>query len=289
MSIAMPNLALNQVQAGSLTVAKAWGSWTGTNTSGVLLNQFGAEPNTARAVNIYRSDWQGNQLLYPTARTNYVLSSNIASNWYTAAGTYGTASTTTPSGTGNAYPFIPDTTNGQHQAITHTSVGTANSTITFFADVAPDGYGYAFLQVQFSTGGGANGRTYNLTTGAVTFGNSTFGTTNTISAESIVALPNGYFRITMTCALTAPISLNNNGHVLVSATGTDSGNFTGNGTSAILIAEGQIAADQAIGSFIATPTTGVVTLTDYTLAGTTVNLAQAPASTAVTTATFYGT
>ncbi len=31
-----------------------------------------------------------------------------------------------------------------------------------------------------------------------------------------------------------------------------------------------------------------VTITDYTLSGTTVNLAQAPAATATTTATFYG-
>ena len=42
-------------------------------------------------------------------------------------------------------------------------------------------------------------------------------------------------------------------------------------------------------AYIANSTIGSLTLTDYTLSGTTVNLAQAPASTAVTNATFYAT
>ena len=254
-----------------------FGTGNGTQAAFTIGVPSGVAFPSLANLQVARTDWQGRQLLYPTARTNLALSSNLAVNWYTAAASYGTASTTTPSGTGDAYPLIPNITLAQHSGILHVPTGGASNTVSVFFDVAPDGYNYAFAQILFSTGGGANGSTYNLTTGAVTAGNSTYSTTNTISSEQIIQLPNGYWRIILNCSLTAPITFNNSGHIYVSANGTDNGSFAGNGTSAILVANGQIVGDTPIGSLIVTPTTGSAALTDYTLSGTTVSLAQAPA------------
>ena len=75
------NPALSYAQAGYLVNNQQFGAWNGTATSAGLVTQYGKTPNTARAVNIYRNDWQGNQLLYPTARTNLSHYATDATNW----------------------------------------------------------------------------------------------------------------------------------------------------------------------------------------------------------------
>lgn len=267
----MPNLALNQVQAGSLTVAKAWGSWTGTNTSGVLLNQFGAEPNTARAVNIYRSDWQGNQLLYPTARTNELEYSNDLTNavWVPQAFNGPVVPTVTaeptiaaPDGSlGCTLLGFPGVTSGSTQV---SRIYQEMPIISSGIAVIP------YLWMRTDTG-----------TATVFYGcdSATVGQTDTFAPANLT---------TSWQRFAAPFTMDvssGNLRFLISQYGLFAGTYT---AFNVYAAFASLELGNVAGSYIPT-TSAPVTLTDYTMSGTTVNLAQAPASTAVTTATFYGT
>lgn len=271
----MPNLALNQVQAGSLTVAKAWGSWTGTNTSGVLLNQFGAEPNTARAVNIFRTDWQGRQLLYPTARTNISVYSGAAANWQLANVSLGTAINAPDGSVGDFALVVPTTADIIHFTRTPASIP-SNTRITHSFYAKQGGYSIAICEA--TPLGGDTEPQFDLNAGTV----SGIGVNTQAAIEPVVGQP-GIFKCSVTFTTnSAPGSMDPSTFINVY------GNFAGDGSSGIYLWGRQTELASTSGVYIPTGASPV-TLTDYTLAGTTVNLAQAPASTAVTTATFYGT
>ena len=107
------NLALSYAQAGYLVNNQQFGTWNGTATSAGLVTQYGKTPNTARAVNIWRTDWQGRQLLYPTPRTNQLLTSILGTDWNLQNGSL-TSGQSSPDGGTNAVLYLDNSTNGIH-------------------------------------------------------------------------------------------------------------------------------------------------------------------------------
>ncbi|MHB8388257.1 MAG: phage head spike fiber domain-containing protein [Acidobacteriaceae bacterium] len=288
MSIAMPNLALNQVQAGSLTVAKAWGSWTGTNRSGVLLNQFGAEPNTARAVNIYLTDWQGHQLLYPTARTNLYGYSTLLTNgvWY-GPNLAITGPSASPDGSSATWTLTENTANSSHALLpqgANVFTLSPNQAVYLRMLVGP-GNGTRNLGVLFNAYNGTSnfgGGLYVNPTNGATGLYGAYGAAGVFDEISAVPTSGGYL---LTARFTPAAGFYVNASYFHMLDGT-SDTYTGDGVSNVTLFGPMCSVTP--GAYI--PNSGVATpLTDYTLAGTTVNLAQDPESTAVTTATFYGT
>ena len=247
------NTALSRVQAGYLVSNQAFGTWNGTATSANLVNALGVVPNTARAVNIYRTDWQGQQLLYPTARTNICSYSQAftSGNWSAQNGATITTGSLDPNGGTSA-----------------ASVAGPASPGILYAAASDFGYSYpAGTQIAFQSW-------LKIPSGNV--------------VQVIIAgdgLPAGSNLITGTGAWQS---------VLLSVTADANGNYV----NIAAFAQSSFTFDIAFvmlvrgalftGSYIAT-NNNHVTVTDYTLNGTTVNLAQAPVSTATTNATFYAT
>ena len=290
MILSPSNTVLTRVQAGYLTAGQPFGTWNGTATSATLVNRYGATPNQARAVNIWRNDWQGNQLLWPTPRTNEVLNSAASTtDWYPAgSASWGAAAPSTPSGSGTAYILVAGTTSNVQEFIPHTGTINASSSLAGFVDVAPYGYEYGALSGQLSAGG-VNTGVFDFSTGLFLGLPYTYGGAPADNLQQwAIALPNGYYRLHLSFSLTSPQTNITNPlayGIWDSPTGQT---FAGDGTHGVYAANAQIVPDAPLGSLITT-TGSPVTLTDYTLSGTTVNLAQAPASGATTTSTYYAT
>ena len=249
------NLALSYAQAGYLVDNQQFGTWNGTATSAGLVTQYGKTPNTARAVNIYRTDWQGRQLLYPTARTNFI---------------------------GEAIPGGGGFWGSD-----------ANTTVTLNAGTAPDGSSTATELTISSAGPG----------GIYIFPHAVF--------PAIPNPPNGLVTLSLwMMAVGSPCTVglgcDQSGGYVENHTLTLSWqrfsttfDWTGSGdidvvidvpaSSTIMVQFAQYEVGATATAFY-NPGSGLDTpITDYTLTGTTVNLAQAPASTATTNATFYAT
>ena len=224
--------------AGAFNEAVQFGTWNGTATSGQLLNQYGEVPNAARGVSIYRNDWQGNQLLYPTPRTNFFGGVIGVTGWNTEVNC-----TNTPSSV-----VGPDGVTTDGATIVVTSAGSGGT------------YGYCRL----TSSGGDN--VHSLWMKGASGGESV--QVKDPSATNIVAtfiLTTGWKRYSY----------------------IDSGQTAQAGlwivpppSSTIYAARGQVELGNVLTSWINNPTynTSGVTLTDYSLTGTTVNLAQAPAA-----------
>lgn len=76
-----PGTATNfEVQPLQTATNEAFGTGDGTTTA-FLLKVGGGDVENVATATIYRTDWQGTQQLYQTARTNLVLHSDFASGW----------------------------------------------------------------------------------------------------------------------------------------------------------------------------------------------------------------
>ena len=228
--------------------------WNGTAASAQLVDSSGAALTSASVSAIHRTDWQGRQLLYPTARTNLCSYSQAftSGNWAAqGSGTTITQGVTDPAGTATG-ATVANTTTGPS---------------ILYAAAADLGYAYpAGTQFAFSIWvKGAAGVT-----------------------GYIVIAGNGLPSHTTNFAGTG-----NYQEISVNGVASSAGTYVN--AAALLHAAGSM--DVAFAMFVNGAVTGSyiatnndhVTLTDYTLAGTSVNLAQAPASTATTNATFYAT
>ncbi len=220
---------------------------------------------------IYRYDWQGNQLLYPTARTNLSHYATDATNWSLYDCTLGVA-ITAPNGTANNfYPIIPNTYNVLHYTRVPAAIP-ANTRIThsFYAKEA----GYTLVICETSPLGGDANPTFDLSAGSVS------GTgTNTTAAINPVAGQPGVFRCSVTFTTNGSYGFDPSTFIEMY------GNFAGDGTSGVYIWGRQTEVGDVATPLIPT-TTAPVTVTDYTLNGTTVNLAQAPVSGAILNAQY---
>ncbi len=282
MILAPSNTILTRAQAGYLVSNQAFGTWNGTATSANLVNALGVVPNTARAVNIYRTDWQGQQLLYPTARTNDAYQSTLAARWVTVGATIGATGVLAPDGSSNAYTVTEDTSTGSHQwALVGMTVASASPYPVSAFVKRSSGVRNVHVGIYEPSGNTVAVINWDLDTLTGADGGSSGGAST--SGWYVTALGGGYYKV-------GAIAQNTQNSTNLQAywkllQGTSTSDYAGDGTSGLDFFGFMCGAQ---GVYI--PTTGApVTLTDYTLTGTTVTLAQAPASTAVTNATFYAT
>ena len=232
--------------------------WNGTATSAGLVDQYGNPVNSAQPITIHRTDWQGNQLLYPTPRTNQLGTTLIASGTAYLGSWVGYFNATVQSGAS-----APD---GSTNAVTVTCLP-ANASNPFGVNsgttgVLPVGNYASSIWIRTHTG------TALFTVAPDDVGNyltTTVGTTWTRVANTFI----GY----------TPRELRN--FQVVCQT-------IGAGPFDIFAPQTEISGQPAT-PYIYNSGTSPLTITDYTLTGTTVDLAQAPASTATTTWSGYAT
>ena len=250
-----------------------FGTWNGSTVTGTLVDPHGNPISSASVSAIHRTDWQGRQLLYPTARTNYLpQSETFGSAWSTTGGSWSIVNSTTiaPSGVGYYQQLTPPATSGPQ--IYHYQ----NTTATQGALSGWIGYGTAgcrYLRV----------------------------TLPAIAALGVIDLQLGTFTpliswVINTSLTTAETNLwhfqclfsvgaESMGTIGLELFPSDSaGNpITPSGTDYFLLwgtqAETGVLSPT---SYISNPTTAAITITDYTLSGTGVTLAQPPASTDTT-------
>ena len=221
-----------------------FGTWNGSTVTGTLVDPYGNPISSASVSAIHRTDWQGRQLLYPTARTNWFGGVIGASGW-----TSETNCTNTPNAA-----LGPDGVTSNAAQIVVTSAG-SGGTYGFCAEYsAPAG---TLNTHSLWLKGAAGGESVQLKDPSITNTIVTFTLTN--------AWVRYFFNDT---AQTAGAGL-----WIVPAASTT-----------IYAADGQVEVGGAPTSWINNPNynSSPVTLTDYTLSGTGVTLAQAPGSTATT-------
>lgn len=240
-AITDPNAAANRYPVS----AAAFGAWNGVLNSAPLKNNAGVLVPQAFVSAVHRTDWQGRQLLYPTARTNLCLQSQncLSAPWGTAlSGSLSADSGTDPAGGTNAQLF----TVGASQSYFEQGVSLTGG-VTYTAS----GWMKCTAGVQF-----AIWLFDNISRGVVT--------TMTLGAS--------WTRYQNTFTANAG---NTSGILQL-------GGITATPVGAVIEVFGfQVEVGNSPSGYIPT-TTAPVTLTDYTLSGTTVNLAQAPGATATT-------
>ncbi|MDE2469292.1 MAG: hypothetical protein KGL35_11250, partial [Bradyrhizobium sp.] len=225
---------------------------------------------------IHRTDWQGRQLLYPTPRTNHYPFSETLSGALLGpiAGATLTSGAASPSPTVAAFTLTA--ASSAYGCIFRFSGGTSASNVSLGWVVKAGTAAYAGLRVCSAADNPAGDR-YNfvdLSTGVVNNTN--------VPAFPLTAtpLPNGYILLRQSGYAPAGDS------GVVDVAITDSNGYTSAttlGGQTLIICAPEYEYDLVGGSYISTGSASTpVTLTDYTLAGTTVNLAQAPGVTATT-------
>lgn len=237
--------------SGNLLVADnvLWLTGNGSVSSGQLVDQFGNPISAAIAPNIWRTDWQGRQLLYPTPRTNLASQVNNAPN-----ATVAVSNAVTPPASGIT-------------VISSTATGTAvYANLGSWPFPVSPGPISAYIWIWLPTG---------YASGALTVDMEGTATGTYTSAGANTSLLNQWQKVgPIYGTITGSGTLN---LVLRAAT------LTASASPILYFIEPQIEQAVAAGAFFQTAfgvnTPGANgTVTDYTLSGTTVNLAQAPAS-----------
>jgi hypothetical protein len=203
---------------------------------------------------VYLDDWQGNQLLYTTPRTNLLMYSDAFSTapWMTTDSTL-TGGFAAPDGSTTAWELMDttsDTTHGVSQEVTIIS----GATTTFSCFVAPAGLTEVYLSL--ATAGDGGYAIFNLSTGTVV-SSANMGTgAGTIA--TIVMSEDGFYRCSVTTAVTGATSLT--GYIETCYNGENT--YAGTGTSGLYIFGAQIEEAATATSYIPT-TAAAVTTTDY--------------------------
>jgi phage-related protein len=263
-------LAFNWTPPGLLSSTTAtnesFGTGDGTTVAFTLKKNGVAVRNVTASPQIYRNDWQGNQLLYATARTNLILQSeDIGTTWVSSNITKTLNATTAPDGTTTADKMVDNATNSTH-FITQSLSGTADNTIytiSFFAKAAE----FSSLDIYINKrDGSADSKAVSISAGSSDWTSTPAG--------------GGWYRISRS------LNLGTGASTPVFRV------FTWNGTTNSYAGTGQgfyvwgfdIKVGSTLTSYIPT-TTSAVTLTDYTVNLTTgvVTLAAAPLSAAALT------
>ena len=251
--------------SNSRTVFSAvpFGTGNGAQTAWTL-----ATPNSTTLLSaaIYRQDWQGAQLLYATSRTNAMLQSQtFATTWVTTRATVTGAAAVAPDGTSTATKLTEDSTvTSSHFTSQLVTVASSAYTLSVYAKFANRQY------IWMSMDGSTTGCVFDLVNGTMTF-------TNGTNLGSITALPNGWYR----CSVTNVLSAGSVGfYVGLSSASNWSYLYSGDGTSGAYIWGAQLEAVALPTSYITTTTTAA-SVTDYALAGNALTLAAAPVAGAV--------
>jgi hypothetical protein len=147
---------------------------------------------------IYRNDWQGNQLLYATPRTNSVLQSQTFDNasWTKTRATITTNATTAPDGTLTADKLVEDTTATNTHSILESVTVPANAVVTYSVFVKAAERTWTCVQLgNFANQVNPQALYVNLSTGAFNVADA--------SRVSVTAYPNGWWRISTTVTAVA--------------------------------------------------------------------------------------
>jgi hypothetical protein len=215
---------------------------------------------------ITRTDWQGTQTLYSTARTNYALRSEAIDLWNQVGITVTTNSWTAPNGSVTGDTLVESTATSTHQA-NRTFNGVAGQPFTYSIYFKPGTRRYIKLALNDGTTYAAS--VFDAQTGAV------FSTQ--AGSASVTNLGGGVYRATITGTGTTTGSGNGAIYMQMSPDGSTV-NYAGDGTSSVLLWGAQLERSAVATSYIPT-TTAAVTVTDYTISSTgLVTLGQAPVS-----------
>lgn len=247
----------------------------GSTSTATLLDRHGHPIISSKLKSvdaIHRTDWQGRQLLYPTARTNFLKSSNTPGSvgWNTTNVIFGTTTVTDPSGGVLAQEIIESTTSGLHMVSQSPATAVVGGSVYELSIcVAPAARKFIHMRLG-GVSGGDGGAMYDLT--ALTATPNRAG----VSA-SIQAVPNGFFicRVQTTANSSGITTF----YVMGSLDGTYSGAnptaYAGDGsTVGFRLFGAQLS--QGSGGYIPTTSAGQATVTDYTLSGSTVNFGEVP-------------
>lgn len=227
---------------------------------------------------IFRNDWQGNQLLYATPRTNALgQSENLSASWTITRASLTQPGLKTLRGA-LAYKLVEDSSATTTHFIQRTSTGTFNS-----GDIAcVSVFVHAGERTQVRLGTSASGGFASTsiiadlnTQTPTTFSGSPF-------ASGVVALSAGWFRVW--CAVQATSSGAATVQCILANGGTSS--YTGDGASGLYVdaVQCELVSASAPGptSYVSCPTTAAVTVTDYTMTSSgALTLAVAPLAGAV--------
>jgi hypothetical protein len=233
------------------------GTSVAVGTNGVTL-EYDMDANPEGLPTVYRTNWQGKQRLYSTARTNLLTYSQAFDNaaWSKTRATVATSSAVAPDGTATAYKLTEDTTaSNTHNIIRNVTVA-ANTTVTYSVFVKAAERTWACVQIgNFSNQTNAQAVYINLATGELT--------ASDMSRAKVTAYPNGWYRVSTTVT-TIGSSVTLAPSVYTALLGT-SATYTGDGTSGIHVWGAQLEVGGTVTSYVPTTTT-TVTVTDYTVA-----------------------
>lgn len=232
----------------------------------------------ATPLQIWRNDWQGNQLMYPTARTNYQLYSQAIGSWVVSGGSAVSNVVTSPDGTVDAGNLTEDVSAGLHY------IGRAGATLADNTN-----YCASFWVKRFS--GARNLLFYLYDKGAVqrgaTFdlGTLTVASLIGVTSAGVIIYPSGWCRVWF--VFNSGTGANVPALTAMMLNGSTS-SYTGDGTSALSFFGAQVEPGNAPTSYIPT-TTAAVTVTDYTVNSSgLVTFAVPPVAAAVMTFTAAG-
>jgi hypothetical protein len=233
----------------------------------------GTDAITVLSAQIYRNDWQGNQLLYSTARTNALgQSEGFSSGWTITRASLTQPGLQTLRGT-LAYKLVEDTSATTTHFLQRTSIGTFNTGDIACVSVLARAGERTQIRLGTSASGGFASTSIVADLSAMTtatFSGSPF-------ASGITPLSAGWYRVW--CAVQATSSGAATAQCILANGGTSS--YTGDGASGLYIDAAQIESATTFApgptSYIACPTTAVVTVTDYALSSNgALALASAP-------------
>lgn len=210
---------------------------------------------------LYRADWQGNQLLYPTARTNLLLWSEDATNAaWSKTGCTVTTGIAGPNGSSNAQRVTEDTSTGNHSASQAVSGVTSGGQYTYSAFVKAGSRTQA--QVQMQQGSNIAAVVVNLLTGVIVSSGISGGvwTGFSTTVDAVAGAP-GWYRISVTANVVGSTALSFRTQLY-----NGSVSYTGNGTSYLDVFGQKIEAGTLTSYFPST--SSAATVTDYTLGGT---------------------
>ncbi|WP_250538703.1 MULTISPECIES: phage GP46 family protein [unclassified Caballeronia] len=231
-----------------------------------MTTQFGLM-TTAGAISailsaqIFRNDWQGNQLLYATPRTNGLgQSENLSASWTITRASLTQPGLQTLRGS-LAYKLVEDASATTTHFIQRTSTGTFN-----IGDIAcVSAFVHAGERTQLRLGTSASGGFASTSIIADLNAQTTTTFSGSPFASGVVALSAGWFRVW--CAVQATSSGAATVQCILANGGTSS--YTGDGASGLYVdaVQSELVSASAPGptSYIPCPTTAAATVTDYTL------------------------
>ncbi len=226
------------------------------------------------APTIYRTDWQGNQLMYQTARTNVCIQSqNYSTSWSINAATRTPNVGTAPDGTATMTRLVESATAAVHAvylgqpSVNNGDWVTASVHVSQFSNRSASVtlYGAAFP-------GGSASIQFNPTSGLIEFAYNAAGCT-----YGVIPLSGGTYRIWLRRQAAATGTFTIEHDLAQPGVNNAAYNYTGDGASGVNLwgTMAEINSPSTTGPTAYIPTTtAAVTVTDYSLTGSVVTLAS---------------